>query len=154
VTDQPKREPALLSYDAAKKAINKLALGQRIDRACKQVHTRFDKVQFRKHADLFDAYRQARDDYLRNELDDLIALADESDGMDRDELAALKLRIDTRKWFAERLLDDYQPKMKAEHQGVLSLVVETNVPRPRLEAIRDAEARDITNTQAIEDLMQ
>lgn len=141
-TAEAVRQPTPTNYVCAQRAIAKLADGTPIDRACKKAHPEFTKrhfrAQLRKHQDLHDAYEQAKADYLRNEMDDMINLADSGTLMDKDELAALKLRIDTRKFFAERLLREYQPKMKSEISGAVSLIVETGVPRVEIEAT-DAE---------------
>lgn len=131
---------------AAIAAIKRLGEGVPIDAACRAVHTDFGKREFRralrKHEHLREAYRLARADYVAHEADALLQLADSGRGMDRDQLAALKLQIDTRKWLAEKLLDDYQPKIKTEHSGALPLIVETNVPRTIPEA-KDAEVREL-----------
>jgi hypothetical protein len=133
---------------AAMAAIKKLSEGVSIDDACRAVHPGFGAVQFRralrKNDDLREAYRLARIDYVAHEVDSLLRLADSGPGMTRDELAALKIRIDTRKWLAEKLLDEFQPKLKTEHSGAVPLIVETNVPRKLSvdsEEIKDAEVR-------------
>ena len=132
---------------AALSAIKRLSGGMSIDKACRSVHPDFGRREFRralrKSEDLREAYRLARADFVAHEVDGLLRLADSGTGMGRDELAALKVQIDTRKWLAEKLLDDFQPRLKTEHSGAVPLIVETNVPR-RLpdETIKDAEVSE------------
>jgi hypothetical protein len=137
-------KPLLKIESAASSAIKKLAGGMPIDAACRAVNREFGRNEFRRalrrHEHLQEAYVKARADYVAAEADELLRLADSGANMDRDQLAALKLRIDTRKWLAEKLLDDYQPKIKQEHSGAVPLIVETNVPRSIPEAgVIDAE---------------
>ena len=140
--------PPLKIEAAASSAIKKLSGGMPIDQACRSVNREFGRTEFRRalrrYEHLREAYVRARADYVAAEADELLRLADSGTGMDRDELASLKLRIDIRKWLAEKLLDDYQPKIKQEHSGAVPLVVETNVPR--LSDAVDADVRSITDT--------
>lgn len=142
-------KPPIKLVEAAELAIRKLSGGMPIDDACKSVSREFGRIEFRralrKHEHLREAYNKARADYVAHEADQLLRLADSSTGMDRDEIAEIKLQIDTRKWLAEKLLDDYQPKIKQEHSGAVPLIVETSVPRKIPDAV-DAEVTSITDT--------
>tara|TARA_R110002110_G_scaffold158976_4_gene356631 strand:+ start:8378 stop:8842 length:465 start_codon:yes stop_codon:yes gene_type:complete len=152
------RKYALAVKDAAVVVIDRVARGIRIDHACKNVGDfgGFTKLKFRaalrKHPDLFDAYRQAREDYVREQADEVIALADELEfATDALQVRAMEARIKARQWAAERLLDDYQPKTKTEHSGATSLQVITGVPRTS-EQVKDAEHR-VLPADSIEDIL-
>ena len=150
------RKYAMTVKEAAELVISRVARGVRVDHACKNVGDfgGFTKLKFRaalrKHPELFDAYRQAREDYVREQADEVIALADELEfATDALQVRAMETRIKARQWAAERLLDDYQPKSKTEHSGTASLEVITGVPRAP-EQIKEVEHHVLDD---VEDLL-
>ena len=153
------RKYAMTVKEAAELVIARVARGVRIDHACKNVGDfgGFTKLKFRaalrRHPELLDAYRQAREDYVREQADEVIALADELEfATDALQVRAMEARIKARQWAAERLLDDYQPKTKTEHSGAASLQVITGVPRAP-EQVKGAEHRVLPEPDDIEDLL-
>lgn len=135
---QPARPASHVIMRRVGRILVALSKGRKLARACERGGLSVDRFKraVRSDPDLLAAYREIRADHLRDEMDGLLDLADEADGLSTVDdgqlrLQALKLRIDTRRMLAERLLPEFQPRTHQSHQVTSQhLVVVTGVPQP------------------------
>tara|TARA_S200002703_G_scaffold160089_1_gene176878 strand:+ start:3750 stop:4205 length:456 start_codon:yes stop_codon:yes gene_type:complete len=151
----------MTSYEAAKLVIERVSRGVNPDEACVKCgdFDLFTRRQFfhqlRKHSDLKEEFEQAMEDWAHMEALAIISLSDElANCSDAVQIQAMTQRIKARQWMAERLVKKFQPTIKNEHSGKMTLTVVTGVPRIP-EQIKDAEHRVLppTQTDSIEDLL-
>jgi hypothetical protein len=112
---QPRKKGRPTSYSRAiaEKVLEQLGEGKTLTKITKQPGYPKASTLFRwlaENADFREAYAQARE--LRGEMlvSELVALADRAQGMLPEGVAAMKLRIDTRKWVASK----FYPKVYAD----------------------------------------
>lgn len=69
---------------------------------------------------LYTRLRLARQEWAQNKLDEMIELLESPQGlMTAPEVQHLKLRVDTIKWAASKLLDAYNDKVQVQHSGTV-----------------------------------
>ena len=129
-------------YDQAKAAeiCSRLALGESLNRICKDDHMPDMSTVYRwmfANEDFRNNYARAREDQAETHADELIDLAD-VEPVVIDENGKLKidsawvnlqrLRIDTRKWVASKLKPKrFGDKLDVQHAGGISVVVATGI---------------------------